>query len=755
MDWKKISIGIGIFALVMALIVAAVSYTDAQQTKAEFDAQSDEITKLAKTVEDLEKDVFIAENTISTAKQELKEASDSLADKEQTVTDLQTQLEQSNSESQKLVEEIEQVKEELEEAQKVSVIPAESTGDKFSFYTTNDLLEIREPVGDVFDTLTVFELDVLAGGQVSTDEGSTGYSQYLRFGDSSSTELQTFAVNYVEDEKDILGYFLVIEDDKPFFEWEVEFSEGLESSSADNKLEDLENEKLKILGKEYTIVDTSISGNSVTLELMAGDVSDTLREGETKTYTIDGVDYEVTVVFISDPNSGGTPEAKFAVNGELTDGLEDGQTDTLNNGFKIGVRDLLVNSREGVVEFFVGAERIELVDSDVTSAFGGSVEINNENIEDAEVSIVGASIGSGKFEITSIKYRLTADAKVGSTIYVAEGHGVREYLDEPEGMFSEYFDIRFDGTTDVATSEIALKAQSDERYELAITNLRGKVYEFPFVSNEGSVFQYGDEDDRFIFVESTVASPSTMFAVEDFQIKDDYYFVVSEGTTSSNTEKDDSSVLRYEDIDTSERLLSFTDVATGETREVSYTTLAGVGNATGIATNLVVEGHTYTVWVGPESEGYPITVDLNGDGDLTGVVSTFTSLGGLVLTFGTAQDLSSVDEFNMTLSASGNVFDDSTSSETLTWAVQEKSSGEVGLGTLSYTGPNTCSSDEWCTFDLINDESKDDHDRAVTDFGVSIDLYNPSGSNDAEELTLSVPYMQLGAIVSVVGETTE
>lgn len=48
----------------------------------------------------------------------------------------------------------------------------------------------------------------------------------------------------------------------------------------------------------------------------SGGLTATLREGETKTYTIDGMEYEITLGYVSDS---GTPQAKFSVNGFYID----------------------------------------------------------------------------------------------------------------------------------------------------------------------------------------------------------------------------------------------------------------------------------------------------------------------------------------------------------------------------------------------------------------------------------------------------
>lgn len=654
------------------------------------------------------------------------------------------------------------------------------SGDAFRIETSSDLLELREDVGAVYDTLTDSELEALRGGTITTDEGSTDYNQYLRFEDATnSLTLQAMAVNFVEDEDDVVGDFLVIDDSNPFFEWEIEFTEGLESSITSGELDDLEDEVFNIFGTDFTFVNSDISttADSITLEFMAGDVSDTLREGETKTYTIDGVDYEVTAVFISDPSTtGGTNQAKFAVNGEITDSLADGDTDTLNNGLQIGVRDLLVNSREGVVEFFLGANKIEFTDSNYLSAtldgngeYAGSVEIGNENIEDASIAIVGQELSSGaKFEITSIKYRLIADAKVGSTIYVPAGMGVREFLDEPEGMLSPTFDIRFEGLKNVASSELSLDAQSDHSYELTVSNIRGKEYSgVPFVTNQDGTFKWGDDDDDFWFVEPTIdVTGGGSFLLNatsaDFYIGDDDYFVLSESVIGSASEKDDSAIMRYDDIDTSDRVLTFTDMSTGESRSVTYTTETTNTGILGTATNFVVEGSTYTVYVA-NATGNALIVDLNGDGDVvSGDEVGFTVRGGGILDFGSQDGNTS----GMNIAAGGFFvnytipavqFDDSTlGAEAFWWNVSDATGNEVTLSTSSsnHFGPLS-GSDEWDSFSLINDDNNDDHDLGRLDYGGLVDYYNPSGSNDAEEISIMTPETQVGVQVFVVAGVTE
>ena len=73
----------------------------------------------------------------------------------------------------------------------------------------------------------------------------------------------------------------------------------------------------------------------------ASSVSDTILEGNTKTYTLDGKSYEITLNFVD------SDSAKFIINGEATDDLMEGKTDTLADRAIINVTDILYQDYAG------------------------------------------------------------------------------------------------------------------------------------------------------------------------------------------------------------------------------------------------------------------------------------------------------------------------------------------------------------------------------------------------------------------------
>jgi len=564
------------------------------------------------------------------------------------------------------------------------------SGDAVPISEPNNLLEIRERIGTVKETLTEFDLAGLQGGTIVTDEGSTDYNQYLRFDDSTNTTSAEYipggTVTFEEDEDDIVGDYLKFVDGQDMFEYELEFEEGVESdlqfrsgTTGPKELDDLEDEELNMLGKVFSIVDTRAfhnGGASVKLDLLGGDVLDTLEEGETRTYTIDGKEYEVSLVIVSDNRE----SVKFNVNGEITDELVDGDTDVLRDGTEIGIREILPNEADeetggDLVEFFLGANKVSLEDTNFTDDVfnNGGVEVHQESIEDARVKIK-ASNQSDTMEIQTIQYRVKADSPKGD-IFVPPGHGVREYLDEPESMLSDAWDIRYEGLADTGVSIIRLDAAGDDSYDLHFTNRQGLEYVVPFVDNsrdEVQFFKYGDDDNDLLFKEglinnslvglnvangsgSTTLGDGEIFWINNTGINDSYgnvfvideddFFVLTDsggqGYVDSGDETSFTHILSYETIDTTNTKITFNDEGTGQ-REVKYDSITTITGVTGRSQTLIVGGNTYDVYVSTGQNGsgssgdgrYPLAIDQNSDGVVDGQEVHVVVNGGGILDLG-------------------------------------------------------------------------------------------------------------------------
>src|SRR3989338_10680824 len=95
---------------------------------------------------------------------------------------------------------------------------------------------------------------------------------------------------------------------------------------------------------------------------MGGAGKDTMIEKQTKTYTIGGKDYEVTLSFVD------ADEAQFIINGQTSRKMKDGDTDKLADGTTVGVTDVLYQDYAAGIHratFFLGANKLELKDTNV------------------------------------------------------------------------------------------------------------------------------------------------------------------------------------------------------------------------------------------------------------------------------------------------------------------------------------------------------------------------------------------------------
>ncbi|MDP6265426.1 MAG: S-layer protein, partial [Candidatus Woesearchaeota archaeon] len=205
-------------------------------------------------------------------------------------------------------------------------------GDAWKVGTSTKILEMsenlasgtnRETLRNITTYIDDSELDALASGTVSNGKGDAPYNQYLYLL-GPATGVSSGYVVYAENGDDVTADFLYFETGDEIGRYLLEFTTALESDVDDSTgaatttglfLTDFEDTELTMFGKDYTIVQakrTGAVGNNIKLILMGGAVKDTLTEGDTKTYDIDGTPYEVSLDYV-DSNS-----AKFTINGEGT-----------------------------------------------------------------------------------------------------------------------------------------------------------------------------------------------------------------------------------------------------------------------------------------------------------------------------------------------------------------------------------------------------------------------------------------------------
>ncbi|MBW2977430.1 S-layer protein [Candidatus Woesearchaeota archaeon] len=441
----------------------------------------------------------------------------------------------------------------------VTVETAEKTvveGDAWQVSSKTEILELSENLTSVQSSIGKDELVALADGIFTNEKGDADYEQEIDI--SGDVE-----VAFTTDEDDVTSDFLVVDRGDGLGDFELTFKTDAESDidTDTNELEDFEDESITMLGMDYTIVDTQFLNDAITLELMGGALLDTIEEGETKTYTLKGNSYEVVALIVSDTAQNGEGSVKLKVNGEVTDEMAEDDTFRLSDGTEVGIRSVMPNEAGEVtggdiVEFYLGAQKIEMDDVNVTdSANGGTLKVGEETMDDAEIEVEGEEVTGAEFRLTGINIVYLAD----DDFYIAPGEKLSEQMEEPEALLN--WDMAYEGLTTEPTQEIKIVGSGDDEYKLRAELADGDV-SMPLAFGNATGLYLGDEDDRLVLSHAS--------------IEEDQYFILTTGYEQGEK----SYVLQYLGADVPSgggtATLKFKNLASGETIERSFDTDATV-----------------------------------------------------------------------------------------------------------------------------------------------------------------------------------
>jgi len=394
--------------------------------------------------------------------------------------------------------------------------------DSWPVKTSSDDLELTESIYDVQTYLDDTDLTILADGAISNEKGDAEYGQYFYFEDNVSS-----SVVYTEDDDDNIGLFFKINNGAVIARYVMDFTTNLESDiEEDNELSDIEDKDITILGKTYTITTANNGTDGVELILMSGAEKATIGNDESAT-----VAGKTVTVLVS-----GTDVAQFTVDGVQLDKMGKGETVKLADGTFLGVTDITYQQFAGGImqaTFHLGADKIELNN-------GSAMSVNGENIGETDVTITSTE-ASSDISISEISVNMTAE----DDLYVKEGGKLSQSanLDEPEVLFTQNWDIEFNGLDAYNSEEITFTSSSiDKQYNLKFKNHNGNDLVLPVVYASTTGIKGGaystDHDDALILNASAV-------------ITDDDYFVLN--TADPNTYSNDvrSFVVRYRGADDS------------------------------------------------------------------------------------------------------------------------------------------------------------------------------------------------------------
>ncbi len=475
-------------------------------------------------------------------------------------------------------------------------------GDAWKVGSSGDKLEIGETFDEQVSRASSTELKALKGGSISNTKGTAVYEQYFRLAGTpeASAAGTSGTVLYQEDtDSDVVADYAKWANAAKMFNYSLDFTSSFESSvenasgNADTTgtyLVDFENNVLKLGSKEYTVLTarkpSAALSNGIKLTLLGGDVSDTISEGETKTYQLGGKEYEVTNVIVTDGTTGYT---QFKINGVITRTLQNGGTDKLKDGTILGIKKILANEAGDVtgdlVEFTLGANKLELTDNDITNGVvpdSSVVKVNDVSIGDATVIIRGTNDNS-TVKLTNILLNLKSD----NDYWLPAGKKLSEVLLKEAKLTWGILglDLLYSGLSNENSEKIEISNAGDDKYALKLTTSSGKVT-LPLAWDNSSASSggltsalFGDSSNKLKINPVSATDVNGRVALKE-------YFILTDSITSINAH---TTVLQYKSADGSTRTdpkISFKDMATGETYEKSLT----AGSAT-----LTLGGIEYTI----------------------------------------------------------------------------------------------------------------------------------------------------------------
>lgn len=454
-----------------------------------------------------------------------------------------------------------------------------------------------ETIVDISKYISKDELKALAQGTYKTGESAYTYSQYVYFtwngtseiGDAKTSEI----VKYVESDDDVTDTFFYVQSGKSIGRYKLEFSSSAESDVVDVttgsasttglKLDDFEDTKINMFGKEYNVVlarRPSSSGGGIKLTLMGGAVSGTLLEGESKTYDLSGSAYEIALSYTDNTY------AKFTVNGESTSKLAVGDTFKLSDGKEVGVSEVLYQAYAGGVHsagFFLGANKVVLQDNAIISndATDHELDVGGETIDGADVIIKGSDDNT-TFKISTVEVNMTAQ----DDYYVPTNGKLSEVIkaagDDHEVLFTNNWDFEFKGLAEVDSHDIKLDSNTDRKYNIIFYDGDNKKVSLPFL--------YAKNNTDVLFSEE--ATEKFLVLNETLSIQKNDYFVVTGGTAANGDAV--SYALQYKGADkisSTSPKISFKNLGSGETLEYAVDT-AAASNAVG---DIKLGGYTFTI----------------------------------------------------------------------------------------------------------------------------------------------------------------
>jgi hypothetical protein len=435
-------------------------------------------------------------------------------------------------------------------------------------------LSAADSLGGIIAAIGKTQLKALEDGSITNEKGTFAYNQYMEMPDSASVVFDTDS-----NQKDDPALYLKFADDYKVYTYRLSFPTALRTDvDSNDDWKDLDNKKITLLGKEYTIIGTD--NDTGTLTLMGGAIQDTLNEGETKTYTINGVDYDMQAVIVTQK------DVLFKVNGELTGKMQEASTYKLKDGIVLGVRTLLSQDFAGgsrLVEFYLGAKKVEIKDNQFSAGSAGTVAVDSTILPGVTADLVATTAGQ---ETRISKIELQWNATDNYFVPVGGKLSGRLLSDDKAKLLLGDVDFEFRKVDFGSPEKIEIKPAANNKYKLAVpTKTGGDLNFYAFYSDSNAFCKLGKDDDHRII--TTIKTP----------IRQNSQFIVSSNKYSH--------MIEVTAFDTSNAKVKFKEYGTADTFEVS--TVSGVGT-------MYLDGFAYNFKADYNNKYVNITGSMGSDG---------------------------------------------------------------------------------------------------------------------------------------------
>ncbi|MBI2573771.1 thrombospondin type 3 repeat-containing protein [Candidatus Woesearchaeota archaeon] len=593
--------------------------------------------------------------------------------------------------------------------------------EKVISYSATNKFEIRnndedlkgESIYDVTNALKGEDVAWLEDGKISTPLGSSSYSQYLNF---SSQDPLNHAVFFGTNQDQKIGDFYVIRKHQNIAQYHLEFMDGLESriSGRGDFFIDLLDQNIVLMGKRYTIVNAyrPTGLNSVHLVLMHSPTQQRVS-AQPETFSVGEKTYTISLL---KSNSEGVI---LSINGKTTPLLHRGdltllEANSQGNSY-LGVGSFQTQGEFNYADVYLGAQKIVLQDDLIKDLDDGGTLIVNDNPQKFSTVKVSGNINGQELTISTIDIDMRAEKEIYIPAHGTLSEGLEIAQIDPAILFTQNWDIAYDGLSDVPTHKITLAPTSPERYELTWYEGTGKQVRMPLFEFKIRGLLLGGHNQPLILRERS-------------DIPYNSNVVVTTGHPEQNNAR--SYLMRYNGWNASTKEVSFTHVALNKTyvgsADEKGNYILNVGGANFIVNIQELNG-------GTDSK---VKVDLNGDGDFFDNVSIVDEYGLTI----SLEDVEEIfpndlkDEYHLHLTSPNPVKFDNVVPTPLTIDIKN-TGGAVGAAIRGYN--------------LVFEPRTFHSSHGYSSLGTFISLKANPGL--AHEINLDYPQSQRYPVVRVVG----